>query len=49
MAILGNIGRFFSSAFNAWLMKPVYQIAIVILIIVLVAMYMKNQKLKNAA
>lgn len=30
--------------FNAWLMKPVYQAIIVLLIIIIIWMYLKNQK-----
>ena len=44
MAILTTIGRFFGSAFNAWLMKPIYQLIIVLLLILLIWMYMKQRK-----
>lgn len=47
MAILTTIGRFMGSAFNAWLMKPIYQAIIVILIIVIIYMIIQQKKAKS--
>lgn len=47
MGILTGIMKFAGSALNAWLMKPIYQALIVILIIAVIYLYIKNKQ--NAA
>ena len=48
MSILTTIGRFLGSAFNAWLMKPIYQMIIVLLIIIIIWMYLKQRNASGA-
>lgn len=45
---MAMILKFFTSAFNAWLMKPIYQAVIVILVIAVIMLVIKQNKGKNA-
>lgn len=46
---MAMIFKFFTSAFNAWLMKPIYQAVIVILVIAVIMLVIKQNKGKNAS
>jgi uncharacterized membrane protein len=46
MGILATATKLLGSAFNAWLMKPIYQAIIVILIIAIIYMIIQQKKAK---
>ncbi len=41
---MSNIFKFFGNALTAWALQPIYQIAIAVLVIALMAVYFKKQQ-----